>query len=45
MSPDKKKKLSEDLSKLSNLDCSIVFFISAKKLNKALIEFNKYFLD
>ena len=43
--PDKKKKLSEDLSKLSNLDCSIVFFISAKKLNKALIEFKKYFLD
>jgi 16S rRNA (cytidine1402-2'-O)-methyltransferase len=43
--PDKKKILSEDLSKLSNLDCSIVFFISAKKLNKALIEFKKYFLE
>ena len=43
--PEKKKILNNDLSKLSSLDCSIVFFISAKKLEKALTEFKKYFLE
>ena len=43
--PEKKKNLSNDLLKLSSLDCSIVFFISAKKLEKTLTEFKKYFLE
>ena len=43
--PEKKKNLNNDLLKLSILDCSIVFFISAKKLEKTLIEFKKYFLE
>ena len=34
--PEKKKTLKEDLIKLSELSCSIVFFISSKKLNKFL---------
>ena len=43
--PEKKKILNDDLSKLSKLDCSIIFFISAKKLEKTLTEFKKYFLE
>ena len=34
--PQKNKKLKEDFNILSNLDCSIVFFISPKKINKAI---------
>ena len=34
--PEKKKKLIEDLELLSNLDCSLVFFISPKKINKII---------
>ena len=34
--PEKKKKLLEDLNILSNLDCSLVFFISPKKINKII---------
>ena len=34
--PEKKKKLIEDLKLLSNLDCSLVFFISPKKINKII---------
>ena len=34
--PEKKKKLLEDLNILTNLDCSIVFFISPKKINKII---------
>ncbi len=34
--PEKKKKLFEDLNILSNLDCSLVFFISPKKINKII---------
>ena len=34
--PDKIKKLKEDLENLSALDCSIVFFISPKKINKII---------
>lgn len=43
--PEKKNILNNDLLKLSNLDCSIVFFVSAKKLEKTLTEFKKYFLE
>jgi 16S rRNA (cytidine1402-2'-O)-methyltransferase len=43
--PEKKKILKNDLLKLSGLDCSIVFFVSAKKLEKTLIEFKNYFLE
>ena len=38
--PDKLKTVNNDLSVLSKLDCSIVFFISPKKLNK-IIKFLK----
>ena len=38
--PDKLKNVNNDLSVLSKLDCSIVFFISPKKLNK-IIKFLK----
>ena len=34
--PDKIKILNEDLDILSNLNCSIVFFVSAKKINKII---------
>ena len=34
--PEKKKKLIEELELLSNLDCSLVFFISPKKINKII---------
>ena len=34
--PEKLKKLKEDLDILSNLDCSIVFFVSPKKINKII---------
>tara|TARA_B100000700_G_scaffold308254_1_gene385685 strand:- start:2862 stop:3704 length:843 start_codon:yes stop_codon:yes gene_type:complete len=37
--PDKKN----DLEKLSNLDFSIIFFISAKKINKSINSIKKYF--
>ena len=43
--PEKKKILNDDLLTLSSLDCSIVFFISARKLEKTLTEFKKYFLE
>ena len=41
--PDKIKKLNEDLEILSKLDCSIVFFISPKKINKIIPELKKNF--
>ena len=34
--PQKNKDLTKDLNVLSNLNCSIVFFVSPKKINKAL---------
>ena len=37
--------MNNDLLKLSSLDCSIVFFVSVKKLEKTLTEFKKYFLE
>ena len=41
--PEKKSKLNDDFEKLSQLDCSIVFFISPKKFNKSIEIFKKYF--
>ena len=42
--PDKKKKIEEDFKKLSNLDSSIVFFISSKKINKIVPLIKENFL-
>ena len=42
-SPEKNKILNDDFKVLSQLDCSIVFFVSAKKLNKTIPIFKKYF--
>tara|TARA_B100001142_G_scaffold308005_1_gene339149 strand:+ start:380 stop:1243 length:864 start_codon:yes stop_codon:yes gene_type:complete len=42
--PEKKKDLLRDFEILSNLDCSIVFFISPNKINKAIGPLKKYFL-
>ena len=41
--PEKKKSLDDDLKVLSKLDCSVVFFISAKKFNKAIPILKRYF--
>ncbi len=41
--PEKKKILLEDLRTLSNLNCSIVFFISAKKINRIIPDLKKNF--
>ena len=41
--PEKKKTINEDFQVLSKLNSSIVFFISAKKFNKAIPIFKKYF--
>jgi len=41
--PEKKKILDDDLQVLSKLNCSIIFFISAKKFNKNIPIFQKYF--
>ena len=41
--PEKLKNLNEDLNSLSNIDFSIVFFISSRKLNKAIPVLKKYF--
>ncbi len=41
--PEKLKKINEDLDFLSQLDSSIVFFISPKKINKAIEPLKKYF--
>ena len=43
--PEKKKILNDDLLMLSSLNCSIVFFVSAKKLERVFLEFKKYFLE
>ena len=43
--PEKSKNLSKDFKILSNLDCSIVFFIPSKKINKSIISIKKYFSD
>ena len=41
--PDKKSTISKDFDILSKLDCSIVFFISSKKINKIIYLLKKYF--
>ena len=43
--PQKNKDLNEDFKILSNLNCSIVFFISPKKINKALDSIKTFFSD
>ena len=43
--PDKLKKIDEDLKILSQLDCSIIFFISPKKLTKLLIYSKKILME
>ena len=41
--PEKKKLLEEDLEVLSKIDCSIVFFISPRKVNKIIPYIKKNF--
>ena len=43
--PDKLKSLKEDLKILSELNSSIVFFISAKKINKIIPYIKDYFIN
>ena len=43
--PEKKSEIKENLSGLSNLNCSIVFFISAKKLNRNLNVIKEFFSE
>jgi len=43
--PEKNKNLKEDFNILLNLDCSIVFFISPNKINKAIESIKKFFSD
>jgi 16S rRNA (cytidine1402-2'-O)-methyltransferase len=41
--PDKIKNLNEDLNVLSQLSCSVVFFVSPKKINKIIPFLKEYF--
>ena len=41
--PEKKIKLEEDLGKLSNINSSVVFFISPKKFNKSVKDIKNFF--
>ena len=43
--PQKNKDLKEDFKTLSNLNCSIVFFISPKKINKSIGFIKNFFSD
>ena len=43
--PDKKSEIEKNFLFLSNLNCSIVFFISAKKINKIINLIKKNFID
>ena len=43
--PEKNKNLNKDFSILSKLDCSIVFFIPSKKINKTIEPIKKFFSD
>ncbi len=43
--PEKKKVLEEDLNNLSNINLTIIFFISSKKFNKAIPILKKNFSD
>ena len=41
--PERNKDLLKDFEILSNLDCSIVFFVSPNKINKVIEPLKKYF--
>jgi len=41
--PEKNKDLNKDLNILSNLNCSIIFFISPNKINKAILPIKNFF--
>ena len=43
--PEKNKQLNKDFNFLSNLDSSIIFFISPKKINKSTQFLKKFFSD
>ena len=43
--PQKNKNIKEDFEILSNLNCSIVFFISPQKINKAIKVIKNFFSD
>ena len=43
--PEKNKDIKENFKILSNLNCSIVFFISSKKINKAIGFIKNFFYD
>ena len=43
--PEKNSEIKENFSDLSNMNCSIVFFISAKKLNRNLNIIKKFFSE
>ena len=43
--PEKKSEIKENFSDLSNLNCSIIFFISAKKLNRNLNVIKEFFSE
>ena len=43
--PDKKLKVDQLFQKIFNLNCSIVFFISPKKIKKITTQIQKYFND
>ena len=43
--PEKKGEINKDLKILSELYCSIVFFVSAKKINRVIEPIKKYFSD
>tara|TARA_B110001454_G_scaffold216401_1_gene239572 strand:+ start:1859 stop:2722 length:864 start_codon:yes stop_codon:yes gene_type:complete len=41
--PQKNKEIDDDLNILSNLNCSIIFFVSPKKINKIITPIKKFF--
>ncbi len=42
--PEKKKIIEQDFSYLSNLDCSIIFFISSRKIKKNIPILKRFFV-
>ena len=43
--PDKKQQITNELKKISELNSTLVFFISPKKINKIIPEIKKYFSE
>ena len=41
--PEKQKKINEDLNSLSNINCSVVFFVSGKKIKSHISVLKKFF--